>query len=86
MAERVNCLTTTYPSLVSKLIEAHFEMRDNGILSLFKRHTSAQSSIYAMQSQSSYSQGLYGLGINISAQNQYKQQMQAMYARYDSKI
>lgn len=40
VAERVNCLTTTYPSLVSKLIEAHFEMRDNGVLSLFKKHNS----------------------------------------------
>lgn len=40
VAERVNCLTTTYPSLVLKLIEAHFEMHDNGVLSLFKKHTS----------------------------------------------
>ena len=44
VAERVNCLTTTYPSFVSRLIEAHFEMRDNGVLSLFKRHTSASAS------------------------------------------
>ena len=48
VAERVNCLTTTYPSLVSKLIEAHFEMRDNGVLSLFKKHTSVAQNIYAM--------------------------------------
>jgi hypothetical protein len=39
--ERINCLTTTYPSLVIKLIEAHFEMRESGILSFFKKHTSA---------------------------------------------
>ena len=70
VAERVNCLTTTYPSLVGKLIEAHFEMRDNGVLSLFKKHTSVSPSIYAMQSQSSYSQGLgLGFGINIGAQS-----------------
>lgn len=55
VAERVNCLTTTQPSLVGRLIEAHFEMRDNGVLSLFKKHTSISSNFYTMQSQSSYS-------------------------------
>jgi HD superfamily phosphohydrolase YqeK len=54
VAERVNCLTTTYPSVVSKLIEAHFEMRDNGVLSFFRKHTTQPQNLYTIENQRQY--------------------------------
>ena len=36
--ERVNALSTTFPFFVGKLVEAHNELRETSVLSLFKRN------------------------------------------------
>ena len=58
--ERINALSTTFPFFVSKLVEAHNELRETSVLSQFKRNLHAPS--YAQGSFGAQGGGQYGAG------------------------
>ena len=58
MQERTNSLTTTFPFLVSKLVDAHWEVRETTVLSHFRRnvHPGGQSNSHQRYSSHQQSQ------------------------------
>ena len=61
--ERINALSTTFPYFLSKLIEAHNELREISLLSPFKRNILGPS-LYAQASYAgSQNSNLYQYGM-----------------------